>query len=781
MVQSGLKSAVLSTTALVALWTGSSVHAETNRYLNLPAQPLAAAIEALSAETGHPIAVNKSVLGVAWSTPVSGRVGTKQALEFMLADTSLKVLELADGSLVVVPPNGAEIVSQDAVGEDFELPPIIVRGELQERELQDVQTSVTVETGESLERRGDRNIRDIAERAPNVGVSSDGSFFTIRGITQNQGGGGPTVSVQVDGIETQDNTRAFATWDVDQVEILRGPQSTQQGRNALAGAIIVSTNDPIYVNEYRLRGTLETGPLYEGAFVVNQVLSEDKAAVRVSGQVSRDDGDVENTTLDIDDADPTDLDEFRAKLRLDPSQDLSVLLSYSYHKTRTGVSNILGEFFPSDRLKDTPLDEFNETESDTFSLELGYDISPNLKVVSETSYRLSEGAQLLGIVGGSNFSDRDGTTFEQDLRLQFDGAGYSGVFGLFYYKDEFTADNVGTTNGAFIGLPPFVEIAANVSSTTQRENYAIFGEIEAEADRLLPGLSFVVGARYDWERQERKDSRDVTVDSPFPLPPLPFGSENSEVEAEFDAFLPKIGAIYEWREGMTTSLTYQQGYRAGGTTSTPDNPFETQVDFDPEYTRNIEFAFRGEFLEGDLITNANVFYTRWVDQQVVRDSGFGPFTIIENAGESELYGAELSVNYRATAALDLFLDLGYLQTEYIDYVTGNDDFTGNEFANAPTWTGAVGGSYAFASGVTLGVDASYTGEAFDDPDNAATRTLEERFLVNANVTYEIGGLLAGAYVRNLFDVDYHVSRDDLTQFARAGDPRSVGAFLEYRF
>ncbi|MEM8555197.1 MAG: Plug domain-containing protein, partial [Pseudomonadota bacterium] len=254
-------SRILGTTGilLVSLATATSADTRNSQLVDVPEQDLLAAIEELSTQTGLPIAVNRDAIGSKSSHAVQGPMTPLQALQAMVSDDALLVRQLNDDSLVVTRNLSAELVDQDAVGEDFELPPIIVRGELLERDLQDNQSSVVVATGEDLEQRGETQVDGLLRRIPGVDPSGR---LTIRGITDDGGLGNltssSTISVTTDGIRLSDfrnglGAGSISTWDVEQVEVFRGSQSTQTGRNALAGAVTVEGTRPQFDHEYRLR------------------------------------------------------------------------------------------------------------------------------------------------------------------------------------------------------------------------------------------------------------------------------------------------------------------------------------------------------------------------------------------------------------------------------------------------------------------------------------------------------------------------------------------------
>ena len=164
-----------------------------------------------------------------------------------------------------------------AEGQAPTMQPINVKGELLERSIQDTQTSVSVISGETLEAGSDFDLYDVIERTPGITPAFGDKGFSIRGIDQrsaDSSNSGLTISTTVDGaIISNTNQLTFfgpySTWDLEQVEILRGPQSTQTGRNALAGAIVIRSKDPEYIQETKVRLEAGQNDTYGGAFAFN--------------------------------------------------------------------------------------------------------------------------------------------------------------------------------------------------------------------------------------------------------------------------------------------------------------------------------------------------------------------------------------------------------------------------------------------------------------------------------------------------------------------------------
>ena len=278
--------------------------------------------------------------------------------------------------------------------EDSEMEKIIVTGQKIDRSLQETPASVAVVTNKTLENQKLNNLYDALSVVPNVTGEIGNGGFTIRGIDSfNVSGGGNSflTSVYVDGAplpmrEIQQG--GFSTWDVSQVEILRGPQSTLQGRNALAGAIVVNTYDPTY--EYIAKGRVILGENGQKEFAVaaGGALVNDLLAFRFTAEDRAFDGVNENITRNNENSDFSDSSLYRFKLLFEPIQDFSAIFSYSRSETEMGVLwvNALPSL-PKDYRKvdfNDPTWEF--TESDLFVLNLDYYINDIWSATAITTY-----------------------------------------------------------------------------------------------------------------------------------------------------------------------------------------------------------------------------------------------------------------------------------------------------------------------------------------------------------------------------------------------------------
>lgn len=314
------------TLTLVGLSAGASNAAEEQNF-DIAAQEMVAAIADLGQQAGAQIVSPAALLAGRKSAPISGTLTAKVALEEMLNDNSLRVSELDDGTLVVSEASEFDIVTQNAPLAEIQLDTIVLERELIERSVQDSQTSAVVTSQDALERNSEKDLQTLVNRTPGLSTAF-GTNFSIRGIQINgvtNGGGGNTIVTTLDGAVISNlgdaNVASFSTWDLGQVEVLRGPQSTQAGRNALAGTINLTSNAPEFFREGAVRLGFGNEGTRQLSAVLNTPLVEDVLAFRLAVDYEETDGFVFNEFLNSDES-ARDQTMVRAALRYSPQPDL---------------------------------------------------------------------------------------------------------------------------------------------------------------------------------------------------------------------------------------------------------------------------------------------------------------------------------------------------------------------------------------------------------------------------------------------------------------------------
>ena len=719
----------------------------------------------------------------------------------------------------------------EEVAEEFD-DEITVTAQKIERSLQETKESVAVLEEAVIVERGLIDLEDALQQT--AGVSGGGRSFRIRGIDSGPIGTlrSELASLYVDGVALSGWVKAEGPqqlWDVQQVEILRGPQSTNLGRNSLAGAIVIKTHDPDYSNTARVRlaaGSLDTTEI---SGIGNLSLADGKSAVRLALRDFQNDGATDNVTRGEDDYAYETRLNLRLKWLYQATDDVRLQLSAEHVENDYGDTTVAFEGSGFDRADRVALADVRgeyPIEADLYSLTADVNLGDGWSLRSVTAGMDGDRSRTddfdnTAANGGVVTRNGQDDNWSQELRFNYDGDRLRSSFGAYY--TEVDADNVNDTsatldlegqiNALLPGLgtlfvnfgvyPAEANLLLSGSSTFRITNQAVFGELEYRAS---DSWSLSLGARYDREEQEIGGSGSSSSDVVLPNPAdwaflgpaaqgaivlvnqalAVFNSQDPPVAADtdFDAVLPHVGVTYAASDSTSVSLFAKRGYRSGGTEVTGLGFLN---EYDPEYLTNYELALRSRLAGGRGTFNANIYYGSWEDQQidVPELPGSSAFFRIENAGESELMGVEADFRYSFSPSVSAFAVLGLSETEYVDFQANGEDFSGNEFRFAPDVTGAAGINYTFPSDTFVNVTVTYQSSSF--ANNSNTIELESRTLLNARVSHSWGGVTLEAYGSNLTDKDYATNIFGLQpvpgqfQFGRMGDPLEVGARLTYGF
>ena len=749
--------------------------------ISIPAQDLNAALLDFARITGLQLLYDTSVVAGRQSTAVDNRVAPSEGLARLLAGSGVTFRLTETGAVAL-----SSATAQDGAGA-LNLGPIVVEGDLLQRTAQETTVSVAIFDGVELDQSPERDVFELFDRAANVNRAGPNSF-SIRGIDAfGVGGasGGLVVNTEVDGVSLPVDVfqgGPYSTWDLQQVEVLRGPQTTRTGRNALAGAVIVRSNDPTYETEIKARGDLAMREGRGAAVALNAPIVDGVLAARVSAEHQQDDGFIDNPTLG-DDVGDSRRSTVRGKLLFEPTDALSIVGGLSFVRAERGTQDIDPDRFPDDRISFDNTQESFDNDIYTANLRVDWNLSDRFTLESETAYLFNENRlvdDLDGAVGpNTGVADRENTAIEQDVRLRYSDDRFDAVLGGVFTRSKRENDTLTTLDGPTANplLPPGSTVLSTGSFDAETHNVAGYGEAEVALPEIARGLSIIAGGRYDRTVLETDVANAIALSPPLPVAlPDPTMQAN---EVSFSAFLPKVGLAYDWTEDLSTAFIVQRGYRGGGSRL---NLFTQQAnEFDAEFTWNYELSLRSQWFDDRLTVNANAFYVDWTEQQVIV---FGPsgssndFDVV-NAGESRLFGGEVEIRGRPAPGLDLFGSFGFSETEFLDFEQQGEDLSGNRFAFAPRFTASVGGSYFFDNGIELHLDANYTSEQFSDVENTSDGRLDNRVVVNTRVGYQTEHVGAFLYARNLFDEDYLLDRT--ATMANAGEPLTVGGYLTINF
>ncbi|MNF48306.1 Pesticin receptor precursor [compost metagenome] len=762
---------LLASSLLLSL--SSTAQAASEIDFDLPAAPLEQSLNALASQSDTQILFSSDIATGKQVPALRGRYTTTDALQRLLDDSGLEVLQQDEHTYIVVPHKlAARDPSVQSAALPVELAPVTVTGEKISRTLEETQSSVVVVTEQQLREKADRDLADVFARTPGVYNQSGNENWGIRGVPvsgfDDQGPAtlNGAVSVFVDGAVQPNRALTLSPmplWDVEQVEVFLGPQSTTQGRNSLAGAVVIQTRNPTFdpsvsaqtnVGSYGERGAAVAG----GGSII-----DNKVAGRFAVDYQEGDGYIDNTFLN-DDANPTRTSNARGKLLILPNDDLDILLTYAHGESRKGDNTVMRENGRVRYYKMTSdTKAFDKLDQDTVSAKVDYRLDDNWSITSLTANTSSDYDARLDFDQSADFNQvvlrkQEGNLFSQELRLNYTSDTVKSFVGAYYGHNTNDFHDQLLFNNALFGT---------AKGDTTIENKAIFGEINWT---FAPRWTLITGLRYDHETNDT----DIDQDD-FSSP--------GDVSKSFDAVLPKLGIDYQLAEGQFLGFMVQKGYRGGGVNMRAGGGHEA---YDPEYTTNYELSYRGSFFDQTLRTRANLYYTDWKDQQVSVLDPNTEFVHVFNAGSSDIKGLEVFVEKDLGEQLTLNAGGAITVGKYKDFITGDGrDMSGEDFLFSPRYKASLGATYRWNDRLTLNTDVVYQSTSPSEYEfNAAGEVIDERrsdnyWLANFNAEYKLTRNIAvSGFVKNAFDKEY-ITNNRSGDIIDVGAPRTVGLALHY--
>lgn len=668
---------------------------------------------------------------------------------------------------------------------------IIVTAQKREENLQDVPIAVTAISGETLEARGISDIQAFARLVPNAAFSDNRTQYriTLRGLSMTDlttQGGEARVAYHVNGAYlgmTGDIAGTF--YDIERVEVNRGPQGTLFGRNAVAGTVNVITRAPTE----ELSGYLnaEIGN-YSAANLDGAISSSlgDGVAGRLAFQSRNHEGYDLNVPTGVG-VNDQNTQAVRGTLRFDPTENFTGTLYASYFRERDHAAHMfagvgvptatpLTELLtPAGQVRDgNPRHNFSGQlpENNKTSYGAGFDatldLGGGLSLTSVTSYYDTE---LNGLVSTGDTIPLIKTNqtewadqISEELRLQGDFDRWNFVVGVGYYDQNYkmsTINGFWGDAGVFLGIPgslpgQFTQ-GFTLGGNLETQSVAVFGEASFE---LTDATSLTIGARYTEEDKNLSgEFFDFDVSTPFVPNPVHVGPTRSD-SVSYDNFSPRLTIEHEISPGLMIYGTYAEGFKAGGY-----NVGGLAAPYFPEILTDYEVGFKFDSSDGRFRINGAGFYYDYQDMQVVQ-VGFASNSNV-NAGQSELYGVEFEVTAVPVDGLELDLAVAALHSEFIEFdtsdPTGQDPtlttVAGNRLPAVPEYTLSYGAQYTWdtaAGSFTARADGRTIGDVFYDQFNRAPMNADGNTILNASLRWQDNDerVSLTAFVRNITDELY---------------------------
>jgi iron complex outermembrane receptor protein len=716
-----------------------------------------------------------------------------------------------------------------------QLEEIVVTARKKAESMQDSPVAVSAVNRETIQAAFLGDATGIAQFAPNV-VFDDisagtpgGGGISIRGISYQdvEKTFDPAVLMYLDGVPLGTNTgNAMNLLDVERIEVLRGPQGTLFGKNAVGGVINIHRTKPIigqWAGKARVRVESEDSATnLEG--VLNIPLG-DTLAAKVNVARLEEPGYYDNIT-NGDDEGESDEERFGIHFLWQPTDDLTAEFQYNQSEMdgilapmlniNSPLADLCAGFGACAASDDEPLSGDRREgagnlgqdfflDSKDYQVDLNWDISPSLTGVLIAAHRETDERTFIDFDGSPQtlFHIRRTSEYEQDsleLRLDYTADRLSVTGGYFYWNGEVSGWENEATIPLFLGLPVgtcgFDTVACQFeTASAESKSHSVFFEGDY---RFAENWYFVLGARYIEEDKELTKTSQVPIAGLTTLP-------TTTGDRTDDDIIHRIGFRWEPTPNVMAYATWSTGFRSGGFSIRGVTPEIIQTGFEPETVDNYELGIKTELFDRRVRLNATVFRMEYDDMQIELQvprpgPGSGTQDSVVNAGSATIDGVELEVTALLNDYFTLDFNAGWLDAGYDTFRgqifadgTQNDDNSNLPLRRAPEWnyTAALNYSQAVGGGDLRGrLSYSWTDDYAGTVTDFPGTHVDDFGLLDASLNYTYGQWQVGVFGRNLTDEDEYShtfavvpyrSGRSLFTFATPRAPRTYGLELTYTF
>lgn len=663
--------------------------------------------------------------------------------------------------------------SSPGVGAEVAIDEITVTADYRERSLVEVPLSISSMSEKFISEVAVQHFEELVNLVPNMNWSGDGHrarYFQIRGVgelEQYQGAPNPSIGFLIDDIDFSGIGSIATLFDIQTVEVLRGPQGSRYGASALGGLIYMRSTEPSVERNGRLQLTVGNDDAFSFAAAIGGALyGSESASFRVSAQKHQSNGFRDNTFLNRDDTNGRDETSLRGKAHFEPTETVDIDVSLLYSNIDNGY-----DAFSLDNsntvLSDKPGKDAQESVG--AAIRLDWRAFSDLTATSVTSFADSRidfsfdadwgNAESWAPVTYDYVSSNDRTrrTASQEFRLGSE-QWLIGVY-AFDLVDEILTVNLGDYYDPLYDWADTLD--DRFGSNYEASSVALFGQYDHD---LMEATRLSAGFRIEHRSTDYFDTGGLTT-----APSETMWGGEIGISRDFSA--------------LTAYASLAKGYRAGGFNlgAVPAG----KRDFDSEEMWTIETGIKALLLDSRLHMNAAVFQYRRNEQQVRTSTQLIPgdpasfvfFT--DNTGEGNALGVEVDARWFPADDWELYASLGLIDATLQ---------SGREQAHAPSFTFAAGLAYRNPNGFFARLDASAKDAFYFDVSH--DQKSEPYQLLNARIGLEAEFWLVSLWGRNLFDQKYAVrgfyfgnEPPDFpdTLYTRSGDPRQMGITIEKRF
>lgn len=670
--------------------------------------------------------------------------------------------------------------------------------------IQSVPISIIAVSGSELTRSGVNNLNDLQRLAPGLTIAAVGSGFVsytyIRGGGTNQidAGSDPSVAYFVDEAYIGGTAGLqFDIFDIDHVEVLKGPQGTLFGRNAASGAVSIITKRPTttFQGDANIELGNYTARLAKGS-ISGPLTSDGNLLFRLSGFYRHRDPVTRNLNGN---GDPGKVDVGGARGQLEwKGKDVTVLLTGDFLKARNGMTNQFLSTanvggFVNPALPQPSGQSFFEHYYNVVGFEHQdlYDLSARIDwntpigtVTSLSAYRHNVFSRLQdqdgSILDGLTLGSRErAKTFSQEVRLVGDSINrLHYIFGLYYYNGNITEDF--NYRAGFDFAAPILRNKTLIdNSLLTTRSYAAFGQVTYD---VTDRAHLTLGGRYT--RDKKEDARSVAyfLGAPFAVDP----------RNTWSAFTPAVTLDFKLNTDVLLYGSYRKGFKSGGyQTLGVSNFTAANTPFNPENVASYELGVKASLFDRHVTANIALFRSDITDQQVSSAVSVTS-VIITNVGKTRSQGIDLTFRVKPVSALTFSVSGTYQEARFRQYLSPPNDYSGKSQLRSPDFTFNLGAAYDLDLGkfakLTLSGDYFHSSPVFYDLLNSRIAGLYQPTydVGNVQVTAQLNAVPVeiGAFVRNVGDKHYFQNIAGTAATGALGVPalpRTYGLTLSYKF
>ncbi|WP_321396355.1 TonB-dependent receptor [Emcibacter sp.] len=729
---------------------------------------------------------------------------------------SVSLAGMLVGATAVTAPHWATAQEAD---EGYTLEEITVTARRRSESLQSVPVAVTAFSGDSLDKIGAQDITYLSQTVPNTTLEvSRGTNTTITAFMRGVGQQDPVagfeagVGLYIDDVYlNRPQGAVLEIYDVERIEVLRGPQGTLYGRNTIGGAIKYVTKRLGDEPEVRVKGSVGTYMQLDGLLSASAPISDSFKLGGSFGYFSRD-GFGENIYNGKEHYDK-DILGTRLTAEFTPSDNLLIRVMGDYTKDtsneksghRLTVGNTSGAPVLDD-VFDTRAGiegEQKVTQGGISGL-IEWTVNDEVTFKSITAYREDDTTTPIDFdsLPAQDFdvpAIYTNDQFSQELQVLYEGEKLQGLVGFYYLN----AHAFHSFDVVLAGLGVTTYTLGDIGTDT----WAVFADFSYD---LTETFSINLGGRYTSDKRDGRVLRQtyLGVNSPF------FGNDDAILiaqPADFDKsrtddkFTPKVTLKWQPNDDLNLYASYSQGFKGGSFDPRGDD--RAADGFKPEILTSYEIGLKSTLAGGRATVNMAAFYSDYKDVQVpgsvaidtdndgTDDSFVGTVT---NAGKAEIWGFEFEGTALLTENLTAVASLGYVNADYKEWIIQGLDVSGDRvFQNTPEWTGSFSLNYArdlklFDHDGTLNLIGamSFRSKTYQFETPIPLLDQDGYALVDASIvwTSEENGLRVGLHGKNLTDKEYKVAGYNFPTLglegvvsAFYGNPRTFTLTVDYRF